>query len=136
MRCKHLNAVYKYPEQSISEKNLKSFVVRQTVMKISCIKTFYFLHTTNWFWLTFNFKAKPNQTKYFNEISQCCQKHLCYQVSSTEVSWYKLIVLLDMEVLMKIGVFVFGVGNNTRALSVEKTLKKSEQLYWRTEEEE
>ena len=41
----------------------------------------------------------------------------------------RLIVLLDMEVLMKIGVFVFGVGNNTRALSVEKTLKKCEQLY-------
>ena len=40
-----------------------------------------------------------------------------------------VIVLLDMEVLMKIRVFVFGVGNKTRALSVEKTLKKSEQLY-------
>ena len=59
-----------------------------------------------------------------------------FALSSTEVSWYKLIVLLDMEVLMKIGVFVFGVGNNTRALSVEKTLKKCEQLYWRIEEEE
>ena len=34
-------------------------------------------------------------------------------------------MLLDMEVLMKIGVSVFGVGNNTRALSVEKTLKKN-----------
>ena len=41
----------------------------------------------------------------------------------------RLVVLLDMETMMRIGVVVVGVGNKTRALSVEKTLKKCGQFY-------
>ena len=50
-------------------------------------------------------------------------------VSQVQEYHDRLVVLLDMEAMMKIGVVVVVVGNKTRALSVEKTLKKCEQLY-------